>query len=145
MEILPKSTMAILPKPRHPDLDKCSREECQTMVDMSSVRLLASMTSKIDEKIDRASEKISSRTELLISNAVLKLKDELRTLNTEAFSVMRRELDQLKSNWNHTSSDHLDTSTASAAATAAACSENTENLHKLKVNVQKLYDAFNER
>jgi uncharacterized phage infection (PIP) family protein YhgE len=131
--------MEILPKPRHPDLGKCSREECQTMVDMASVRTLASVNSKLEEKVDKISETISMRTKLLISNGILKLKDELRTLITETTQGIQRELDQLKEDYRK-----LEYSSGSSKL-ADACAENTENLTKLKANVQKLYDAFNER
>lgn len=141
MEILPKQEMSLLPKPRHPDLNKCSREECQRLVDMASVRTLATVTTKIDDKLDHFSEKISSRVELMISNAVLKLKDELRTANSEAISSLRQELEQLKEHIHKTPT----LKNNDCAANKASISENAENLHQLKTNLQKLYDAFNER
>jgi len=141
MEILPKQEMSLLPKPRHPDLNKCSREDCQRLVDMASVRTLATVTTKIDDKLDHFSEKINSRVELMISNAVLKLKDELRTANSEAISSLRKELEQLREDIHQ--SPTLKNNDCAVNKTSIA--ENAENLRQLKANVQKLYDAFNER
>ena len=124
--------MELLPKPRHPDLDKCSREECQTMIDMASVRTVSSMSSKYDEKLDRLKSELNSRVDLMISNAILKLKDELRTLNNATLDQLRKEIDELRSSVG--SSDNV-----------LKITENSKNLEKLRGNVQKLYDAFNER
>lgn len=124
--------MELLPKPRHPDLDKCSREECQTMIDMASVRTASSMSSKYDEKLDRFKSELNTRVDLMISNAILKLKDELRTLNNTTLDQLRKEIDELRSS-------------TGGPDNVLKINENSKNLEKLRGNVQKLYDAFNER
>ena len=124
--------MELFPKPKHPTLvEKCSREECQSMVDMASVRILSEVTSLIDQKIDKAFEKMNSRINLLISNAILKLKDELRTMYLNSANEIHSELNRIKDGHD--------------PRLMGKCVENAENIQKLKENVQKLYDAFNDR
>lgn len=90
--------MELLPKPKHPRMDACSKQDCQTMVDVASVKLAGQMTIKYDEKIREASKDTVGRVELMISNQVLRVKDELhseiRRMQESMHVEIRKVLDE---------------------------------------------------
>lgn len=71
------SEMKLLRKPQHPHYESCSKQECRNMIDVSSVKTIALITSKMDEKMKESIEQQKTNSDLKRINAVLKLKDEL--------------------------------------------------------------------
>lgn len=90
--------MELLHKPQHPNFDTCSKQECQTMVDVSSVKTIGLINSKFDEKLHEALKEQRTNTELKVSNAVLRVKDELhqeiRQLSENMHIEIRKVLDE---------------------------------------------------
>jgi len=64
-------------KPGHPHLTACSSKECQTMVDISSVKTIGIITAKMNEKIQQCIKDNSEKTLLLIEVVKLKAKNDL--------------------------------------------------------------------
>ena len=91
-------SMQILHKPQHPNFDSCSKQDCQNMVDVSSVKTMAMITSKFDEKMHEALKDQRTNTELKVSNSVLRVKDELhqevRQLSENMHIEIRKVLDE---------------------------------------------------
>jgi hypothetical protein len=90
--------MQLLHKPQHPNFDSCSKQDCLTMVDVSSVRTIGLVNSKFDEKLHDALKEQRTNTELKVSNAVLRVKDELhqevRQLSENMHVEIRKVLDE---------------------------------------------------
>ena len=90
--------MQLLHKPQHPNYDTCSKQECQTMVDVSSVKTIGLINNKFDEKLHEALKEQRTNTELKVSNAVLRVKDELhqevRQLAENMHVEIRKVLDE---------------------------------------------------
>lgn len=89
--------MKLLRKPQHPHYESCSKQECQNMIDVSSVKTISLITNKIDEKIKESTEQQKTTSDLKRTNAVLKLKDdlhqELREMNHTIQIEMTKGLD----------------------------------------------------
>ena len=71
--------MELLPKPQHPRMENCSRTEVQTIVDVATVKLAGQINTKFDEKMRDKDKDTIGRVELMISNSVLSVKDQLHT------------------------------------------------------------------
>lgn len=90
--------MTLLRKPQHPTYDACSRQDCQTMVDVASVKTIGLITNKFEDKLRDAVREQNSNTELKLKNAVLTVKDELhqelRQLTDNTHVEIRKVLDE---------------------------------------------------
>jgi len=85
-------SLELYPKPQHPRIESCSKQECLTMVDVACVKLAAQMTTKYDEKLRDRTKDTMGRVELMISNSFLKVKDELHREIREMEETMHAEI-----------------------------------------------------
>lgn len=84
--------MKLLRKPQHPHYESCSKQECRNMVDVSSIKTIALITNKMDEKIKESIEQQKTNYDLKRNNAILKLKDELHKELREMNNVIHTEM-----------------------------------------------------
>lgn len=129
-------SMQILHKPQHPSYDTCSKSDCQTMVDCSSVRTIGNITTKFDEKLRDLGKDVTERMRLVISNEVLKVKDDLHSENRQIAENMHVEIRKIlderlaflstKLERNMISLDELQATVAKIKSNAAHMSEDSE-------------------
>ena len=87
------------PPPQHPTLNGVTRQNVQTIIDISSANLKDAIDVKFDSKLHESVKDTISRAELMIRNSSLEAKDglrnELRNLEERMRSELKKEMNEM--------------------------------------------------